>query len=207
MTNQVDVMANIFELPKKNRVKILKDIDSKFIEFVTGLLELNKIRDTLIPPAQEMVSFSFNELKEKKGYFLGGLTWAITLDPEDDPKIIKTTINKSYEGFVDLNQVLETVTYMCKQVNNLKIPEPEVLITEKTETGKKTYKLSREWINWYLVIFPGHRGIPAAAMRAIAKHFKQGPDDKIEYIVSELNINGLSESIGVKFLRITREYL
>lgn len=207
MTNQVDVMANIFELPKENRVNILKDIDSKFNEFVTGLLELNKIRDTLIPPAQEMVSFSFNELKEKRKYFLGGLTWVITLDSEDDPKIIKTTINKSYGGFVDLNQVLETITYMCKQVNNLKIPEPEVLITKITEAGEKSYKLSHEWIDWYSVIFTNHRPTPAAAMRAIAKHFRRGPDDKIEFIISDLNIKNSSDGIDVKFLRVIEEYL
>lgn len=207
MTNQVDVMAHIFELVNKNKIETLKAIDSKFNEFVSGLFELNKIHDTLIPSIQEMVSFHFNELKEKREYSLDGLTWVMTFDPEDGSKIIKTTVNRAHNGFLDLDKILKTVTLMCHQVNAQKIPEPEVLITERIETGEKTYKLSHEWIDWYSVIFPDRRSIPAAVMRAIDKHFKQGPDDKIEYIVSELNINGLSDGIDVKFLRVTREYL
>lgn len=187
----------------------VKEIQTKFEDFVNGLLELNKNHDTLYLPLQEKVTVTLNKLKETGELDLGGATGLVAFDPEDDSKVIRIGLNTPQGRYWDADHSLRVITFICDQMTAARLPEPEVLISEK---GPKrlTYKLSREWINWHEKVFPDYGGesaVKSAAWYAGKKHFKRGPDDRIEHSISPLAIQALTGDVDVQFFRITREEL
>lgn len=216
MTNQVNPLERIFKLVPESKIETLKAIDAKFREFIKGLIELNKISDTLYKPLQQKVVASFNELKEEGKYLFCGITCSVIFNSEDDSVPVTTISDLDLKWVnldlkcVNLDNGLKAITHICEQVTASKVPEPEVLIVTKTEEGGNKYKLSREWINWHSKIFPDYRPygvIESAAWRAGQKHFKRGPGDKIEHTTSPYSIVEPNGDIDVTFIRITQEKL
>jgi len=187
----------------------VKEIQTKFEDFVNGLLELHKIGDPLYLPLREKVANALNKLKEKNEYPFGAVTGVVVFDPEDASKVIQTSIICPEGSWWDVQGTLKAITWMWDQMTAARLPEPEVLLSEK---GPKrlTYKLSREWINWHEKVFPeygGESAVKSAAWYAGKKHFQRGPDDRVEHSISPLAIQSLTGDVDVQFFRITREEL
>lgn len=194
-----------------------KELYEKFDEFLGLLFELDAIRETLYNPVNQRIAATLDMMDEEKGFRIntndGHVTIGVRFERTDDGyKVLERSI--TIDSYLDPQRLYETAIKVligfCGELVAAKVPEPEVLIVEETPKGK-IYKISREWMNWFRAVFPHYppeAPYEMGGLRAIKKHFQEGPTDRIER-VPETILNSswygaTDRDLEIEFYRVTR---
>jgi len=203
---------------------IPKEVYDKFDEFLGLLIELDQIRDDIYYPMRQRISASLEMMDENKGFAYQDdvvqVRVSLRFDEEDRHKVLDRSISFLWCDNLPLavNRAIEILDGFCKELIAAKEPEPEVLIvTERPGYGdrrEKTYKISKEWMNWFrraLPHWPPESPFEMGAIHAAKKYFQKFPEDRIERVpdrfLCTMSYGKFDQDLDIEFYRVAREKL
>lgn len=207
-------------MPECNQ-EVPKELYDKFDDFLELLFELDKKKDSLYNLINQRVAATLATMGEQKGFELRDdftAMWApVRFGKTDDGgyRLLERSIylRWSHDMPKAIRRAMELLDGFCEELNAAKVPEPEVLIfANNTGRGdlRYTYKISREWINWFRKVlphYPPEAPLEMAGHRAAQKHFQTNPLDRIERVFSPTAMQQQDGDVDIEFYRVTREKL